>query len=109
MRDYDKDTEIILEFFTTREIIGEPVYNRDDYRMWTEYPALWYRDTCYIDILEDEYDLIIESQEWSSQCLERLEIRLARFMVEEGYIDRDEFLTRRDDMLGRNIAVKHED
>lgn len=105
-RRYRMDTETILDFFTCEEILGEGKYYAVDQQGYTEFPAIWYLDeSLYIDILEDEYDLVIGNQEWNSLCLKKLEIILARYAVEEGFIDRDEFLTRMDEMLGRNIGV----
>lgn len=100
---YDMDTEKIIDHFTVHQILGDWEYS--DCLNYADGPCLLYLDSIYVELLHDEYDLVIGNMEWTSQCLHELEIRLARFAVEEGIIDRDEFLTRMDEELGRNIGV----
>lgn len=48
--------------------------------------ALVYDNDYYVTILDNEYDLILGNQEWTSQCLEDLEWRLAKYkLIEEGF------------------------
>lgn len=54
----------------------DPQWNGDDVS-----PALVYRNNYYIDIYKDGYHLILENQEFESQCLSELEYLLAEYVI----------------------------
>lgn len=71
---------------TTEEILGPWTFHAEtDMHFATEpMAALVYMDTYYIEILKDEYYLMLENEDWVSQSLPELEARLAEFVLDCG-------------------------
>ncbi len=74
----------ILAKYTVRELLGEGVFHAAH----TEYTGeedpqclLMYNHGLYISVMDEGYDLVLESEEWESPCLCDLEERLADYAV----------------------------
>ena len=75
--------ERILLHVGPQEVLG-PWKFHPDYPDSYGYAALVYPDGYYIALLDDEYDLLIGNQEWTSSCLADLEWHLAKYKLLEG-------------------------
>ena len=67
-----------------RLILGEGKFipNWETAAEWgDEADVIWYQGDFYIDVWADEYHLILESSEYTSQCLSDLEYLLAEYKL----------------------------
>lgn len=73
---------------TTDQVLGPWSYapQGDDYSGGPPLPCLLYHDCYYITIYENEYSLLLENHEYTSQCLRELEEMLADWMLSERVI-----------------------
>lgn len=51
-------------------------------------PSLVYDGGYYIILLDDEYDLVLGNQEWTTSCLADLEYRLAHYKLCETGVEK---------------------
>lgn len=72
-------------FYTSKDVLGPWVYCPNGFFDNATDPCLVYQDSLYIELHDDEYYLVIENQDWTSQCLAELEGILADYAIDCGY------------------------
>lgn len=76
----------MYESYSVHEILGPWRYEAKFDPMGSDepFPALVYHNDLYIEIHKESYYLLIETEDWESQCLSELEEYLAEFSNDAG-------------------------